>query len=1195
VRLDGEDLVASYVYSDPDGDSELGTEIRWYKDSVLQPAFNDVLEVPAGSTTVGDVWYFTVRPQDSWGDFGDLQTCSNVTIRSNTAPTHDTPQLVSSAGTNRDDEDLIASAVNPFDSDGDEVTSIYHWFRDGTSITNLLMPFDTESYSEAEDYSGYGNDGVVTGASWTEDGVVGGAYVFDGNDGIMVAEQGTSLGGDGSWSAISVEFWVKATVNSGTERLLWLYNASSTSDVGFRLEFSASDINNYVRWRVHNATSSNTASHYITDGPRSWHHVVATYESGVGLKIFVDGLLRASAAGAGAIQAVGSGVLAIGYQSGSGDFMGVLDEVRIYRGALSSAQIFQRFIETKDGASSSSTMVAQEVGPLEAWKCEVIPNDSFIDGTAKNSSTIDVLVAPVNARPRIDTYSPTDLTPEVDEGAYLNFNHTSSDPDGEFLSISWLLDSVEVATSQNWTYAPLSGDIGMHNVTLVVTDYLGLFDSMQWNVTVADLYTLTVIVDGSGSVTVSPDQLLYSSGTSVNLTATADSGWVFSEWTGDLTGSGNPGTLVMDGDKTVTAVFTLTGYTLTINVVGSGAVNLNVTGPYNFGDVVELTAVPSLGWLFSSWSVDLSGGANPNVIVMDADKVVNATFVMEDYSLTVNVIGNGVVNLNASAPFYYGDFVELSAVPSLGWSFTGWSVDLSGSANPAVIFIDGNKVVNATFVQDVYTLTVNVEGNGLVNVNKTAPYYYGDFVELNATADLGWVFSSWSVDLTGSANPAVLVIDGNKVVNATFVQIEYTLTVTVDGSGLVTRNNTGPYYYGDWVHLTAVADLGWSFSQWSGDASGTSVEVDVFINGNKSVTAIFARIQYALIVSVSGDGSTNATGTFMHDAFSNVTVLATPSSGWVFDHWTLNSSNAGSINPYTINMTADFDLTAVFTQLENSYLVVRGTDSWIYYRLYNASSGSWEDWRVVPGGSTPDSPAAVLYSGKLYIAVHGSDGYNIWFSWINLSDYSFSGWTLVSGGTESAPTLVQYGSNLILVVRGTNNWIYYRLYDCVSDTWGQWMEVPSGSTPDTPAAAMLGDILHVVVRGDDNGIWHSYINMTSSEFSDWQLVGGSTTSRPALAASESSGELYLVVRGMDNWIYYNTWGGVVWSGWTALPSGATSEGPSAVVVNNELNVVVRGSDGPTLWSGCVDLDTSGFSGWSFVTGSTDSAPTLTRP
>ncbi len=70
-------------------------------------------------------------------------------------------------------------------------------------------------------------------------------------------------------------------------------------------------------------------------------------------------------------------------------------------------------------------------------------------------------------------------------------------------------------------------------------------------------YTLAVNVVGSGTVTKNPDQPIYIEGTSVTLTAVNGS-QTFSEWSGDLTGNTNPSTLVMDGNKSVTATFVTT-------------------------------------------------------------------------------------------------------------------------------------------------------------------------------------------------------------------------------------------------------------------------------------------------------------------------------------------------------------------------------------------------------------------------------------------------------------------------------------------------------------------------------------------------------------------------------------------------------------------------------------------------------------
>lgn len=68
-------------------------------------------------------------------------------------------------------------------------------------------------------------------------------------------------------------------------------------------------------------------------------------------------------------------------------------------------------------------------------------------------------------------------------------------------------------------------------------------------------YTLTVAAV-NGSVAVSPAMPAYAEGQIVTLTAAADIGYTFCGWSGSLTGTTNPVTITMDGDKSITANFT---------------------------------------------------------------------------------------------------------------------------------------------------------------------------------------------------------------------------------------------------------------------------------------------------------------------------------------------------------------------------------------------------------------------------------------------------------------------------------------------------------------------------------------------------------------------------------------------------------------------------------------------------------------
>jgi hypothetical protein len=68
-------------------------------------------------------------------------------------------------------------------------------------------------------------------------------------------------------------------------------------------------------------------------------------------------------------------------------------------------------------------------------------------------------------------------------------------------------------------------------------------------------YTLTVSTNGQGTVALNPPGGAYLPGTTVQLTAQPAAGWLFDHWEGALSGSTNPATIAMNGDRTVTAVF----------------------------------------------------------------------------------------------------------------------------------------------------------------------------------------------------------------------------------------------------------------------------------------------------------------------------------------------------------------------------------------------------------------------------------------------------------------------------------------------------------------------------------------------------------------------------------------------------------------------------------------------------------------
>jgi uncharacterized repeat protein (TIGR02543 family) len=455
----------------------------------------------------------------------------------------------------------------------------------------------------------------------------------------------------------------------------------------------------------------------------------------------------------------------------------------------------------------------------------------------------------------------------------------------------------------------------------------GAVDMGAYETTVTQ-YTLTLNAT-DGSITPNPAGGTYDDGTSVTLTATPDSGFEFTGWSGDASGTTNPLTITMDADKTITATFAPIQRTLTLNATnGSVTAAPNPgTGSYDDGSVVTLTATPDAGYEFTGWSGDASGTTNPLNITMDADKTVTANFGPIQRTLTLNAT-NGSVSAApnpGTGTYDDGSVVTLTATPDAGYEFTGWSGDASGTTNPLNITMDADKIVTANFSPIQRTVTINaVNGTVLTDPNPVnGTYDDGTSVTFTPKANLGYVFVGWSGDFTGSTSPRTVTVLSDLNITANFAPIQRTLTLGAPTNGYITANPgpvNGTYDNGSVVALTAVPDPGFEFVGWSGDASGNSNPVNVTMDSDKTVTAAFQRIQYRLILgSTNGNISVDTapdfvdpvTGVGSYNIGTVVQLTATPSSGYEFDNWSGDAS--GTNNPVTITMDADKTVTANFS------------------------------------------------------------------------------------------------------------------------------------------------------------------------------------------------------------------------------------------------------------------------------------------
>ncbi|WP_308992361.1 Ig-like domain-containing protein [Mariniflexile litorale] len=195
-----------------------------------------------------------------------------------------------------------------------------------------------------------------------------------------------------------------------------------------------------------------------------------------------------------------------------------------------------------------------------------------------------------------------------------------------------------------------------------------------------------------------------------------------------------------------------------------------------------------------------------------------------------------------------------------------------------------------------YALTATTNGQGSVSPS-SGDFSAGSVITMTATADAGWMFSSWSGDASGSSNPLTVTMNSDKTITANFTQLpSFMLTTSVIGQGNISPSS-GSYVQGSSVNLTATPASGYQFDNWSGDASGSSNPLTITMDGNKAVTANFSEVIGSIDLTIqeneSGFCSVDGTVDSNNGGFTGSGFANTDNANGKGITWSVNVAAAG--------------------------------------------------------------------------------------------------------------------------------------------------------------------------------------------------------------------------------------------------------------------------------------------------------------
>ena len=312
---------------------------------------------------------------------------------------------------------------------------------------------------------------------------------------------------------------------------------------------------------------------------------------------------------------------------------------------------------------------------------------------------------------------------------------TASDPDGTVVNVRFYQGNTLIGTDTATPYegAWVGVSAGTYQLRAVAIDDQGA-TSTSTVVTVTVLssstppvwYTLTTAVNPANSGSVNPASGTYLAGSQIQVTATPNANYTFSNWSGDATGNNPTITLTMDADKSIVANFSAVNSSPTVSIT-SPSDGATYTAPASI--TITATATDSDGGVavvrFYSGATLLGADSTSPYEYTWNDVVAGVYFLTAHAEDDHGAVGtSGVIGVSVSSPVYYtltvnanpsnggtiaqsptgtshlaGTQVSLTATPNAGYEFAGWSGNITGSSttNPMVVVMDGNKSITANF------------------------------------------------------------------------------------------------------------------------------------------------------------------------------------------------------------------------------------------------------------------------------------------------------------------------------------------------------------------------------------------------------------------------------------------------------------------------------------------------------------------
>ena len=378
--------------------------------------------------------------------------------------------------------------------------------------------------------------------------------------------------------------------------------------------------------------------------------------------------------------------------------------------------------------------------------------------------------------------------------------------------------------------------------------YIAEIDIMQGG---TQQYTVNVSANPANGGTVTGGGN-YQVGQSCTVTATANSGYTFTNWSenGTIVSTQPSYTFVVNGNRTLVANFQALpqNYTVSVSANPTNGGTVSGGGTYQQGQQCTVHATANTGYTFTNWTENgnvVSTQANYTFTV-NSNRTLVANFTLQQFTITALVDpSQWAGGVEGGGVYTYGQSCTLTATPTVPYIFVNWTKNgIQVSTNATYTFtVTESATYVAHFVVESFTITAlaNPTEGGVVTGSGT--YEMLDECTVTATANEGYNFVNWTENGNVVSNEAAytFAVTGDRTLVANFELMTFEITASADPIEAASISGAGTYNYGEEVTLTFDRNEDWAFQNWTenGDVVSEEMTYTFIATENRNLVANF--------------------------------------------------------------------------------------------------------------------------------------------------------------------------------------------------------------------------------------------------------------------------------------------------------------------------------------------------------------------